>query len=80
MAPPWDRKGANMKVSEVFSMGGGCGEYECGHDCHYGHGYYGGYYPDYGRWSYHYYNGYYGGYYSGGYGYSRSHGLLGILG
>jgi hypothetical protein len=76
-----DQKRSDMRVSEVFSMGGGCEEYSCGHGCHYGHGgYYSGYYPDYGRWSYHYYNGNYGGYYYGGYGYSRSHGLLGILG
>ncbi len=69
-----------MKVSEVFAMGGG-GGHEYDHDCHYGCGYggYSGYYPDFGRWSYHYYNGHdYGSH--GGYGYSHSHGLLGILG
>jgi hypothetical protein len=60
-----------MRVSEVFAMGGGC-------DC--GYGYYGGYYPDYGRWTYHYYNdyGYYGRYY--GYGCSHSRGLGDVLG
>ncbi|MBV9161581.1 MAG: hypothetical protein JO281_08530 [Pseudonocardiales bacterium] len=69
-----------MRISEVFTMGGGCG-HGCGHDCSYscygGYGgyskYYNGYYPDYGRWSYHYYDGC-------GYGYTRSRGLLGILG
>lgn len=65
-----------MRVSEVFAMGGN-GGYGCGHDC--GYGYYGGYYPDCGRWSYYYYEGY--GYCGGcGYGYTRSHGLLRVLG
>ena len=52
-----------MRVSEIFTMGGGC-DYGCDHGCDYG--YYGGYYPDYGRWSYHYYKSY--GYYDGHHG------------
>ncbi|HWR46174.1 MAG TPA: hypothetical protein VN327_00960 [Pseudonocardiaceae bacterium] len=60
-----------MRVSEVFAMGGGRDG---------GDGYYGGYYPDYGRWSYYYYKdcGYYGRYY--GYGASRSRDLGYVLG
>ncbi|MGH3867493.1 MAG: hypothetical protein ACRDQ4_15400 [Pseudonocardiaceae bacterium] len=59
-----------MRVSEIFAMGG-----NYGHDRNYGYGYY----PDDGRWSYHYYQSY-GNYCGYGYGYSRSHGLLGVLG
>lgn len=69
-----------MRVSEIFAAGGDCGR-SCDHGCHYvsyGGYKYGEYYPDYGRWTYNYYNG--RDYSSHGYGYSRSHGLLGVLG
>ncbi|MBV9144252.1 MAG: hypothetical protein JO115_25600 [Pseudonocardiales bacterium] len=61
-----------MRVSEIFSMGGGYGH-------NYDHGYYYGYYPDDGRWTYYYYEGcgYYDHY---GYGYTRSRGLQHVLG
>jgi hypothetical protein len=61
MAPSTGKR-SDMRVSEVFAMGGrGDGGYHsCG--CYYGYKY-GGYYEDYGRYGYSYYNGYnYGGY------------------
>jgi hypothetical protein len=56
-----NEKRSDMRVSEVFAMGGynRGGDHSCG--CHYGKY---GYYDDYGRYSsVYYYNGYnYGGY------------------
>jgi hypothetical protein len=73
MAPPLIGIRSEMRVSEVFAMGGGGGRGG-------GYDHYDVYYPDYGRWTYHYYESY--GYYYGGYGYgySRSHGLGRVLG
>lgn len=73
------RERSDMRVSEIFTKGGGDRgwNYEnCyGNVCKPG-----GYYPDNGRWTYVYENDYNwagGGY---GYGYTRSHGLDGLVG
>lgn len=75
--PSIDRKGSDMRVSEIFAMGGSCGRDHERHHSYRSSGSYGG------RYSYGYYNGYNrrGGF--SGFGNrssSRGEGLLGILG
>jgi hypothetical protein len=71
-----------MRVSEVFTMAGGRG-YGGSYSSYLGYGGVdkpGGYYPDNGRWTYVAPNDYRWASHGYGYGYSRSHGLDGLLG
>ncbi len=82
------RERSDMRVSEIFTKGGGDrgwggGGYNGGYERYLSYGSVekpGGYYPDTGRWTYvssNNYNWAGGGY---GYGFTRSHGLDGLVG
>jgi hypothetical protein len=81
MAPSSSRKRSDMRISEVFAMGGGDSVpgYNCHRDdCDYGfYPYFNGYdySRDYGRKPY-----YYDGYNYGGYAYDGHFRLLGLIG
>jgi hypothetical protein len=83
MAPPSAERRSDMRVSEIFASGGCDYGYNGGYESYLPYGGVdkpGGYYPDTGRWAYVDPNSYNFKDCCYGYGFSRSHGLDGIVG